>query len=135
MKLTLTHRVALPFGLFLFFLLFPYIAFAQVPTVTTQAVTDITTTTATGNGNITDLGIVPPNPTAHGVCWNTGGTPTTDDSLTNEGAVSATDAFTSTITVLSPNTTYYVRAYATNTAGTSYGNQVSSKQSRNHRKC
>ena len=95
----------------------------EAPTVTTQAVTDIAITTATGNGNVTDLGT--PNPTAHGVCWNTSGTPTTSDSYTDEGAASATGAFTSNITSLSPNTTYYVRAYATNTAGTVYGAQVS----------
>ena len=84
------------------------------PDVTTQAVTDIGSTTATGNGNITDLGA--PDPTEHGVCWNTTGTPTTADSKTEEGAASATGAFTSSMTDLSPNTPYYVRAYATNTA-------------------
>jgi len=96
---------------------------AQAPTVTTQAVTAIGTTTATGNGNITDLGAPPP--TQHGVCWNTTGTPTLADSKTAQGSVSATGAFTSSMTGLSPNTTYYVRAYATDTVGTIYGNQVS----------
>jgi|GEM_PF-2839685 len=96
---------------------------AQTPTVTTQAVTDIAAATATGNGNITDLGA--PNPTQHGVCWNTTGSPTIADSKTQDGAVSATGAFTSSMTGLSPNTPYYVRAYATNTAGTVYGDQVS----------
>jgi hypothetical protein len=91
--------------------------------ITTLAVSDIGTETATGNGNITDLGAS--NPTAHGVCWNTSGTPTTSDSKTEEGAASATGAFTTSITSLSANTLYYVRAYATNTAGTSYGAQVS----------
>jgi phosphodiesterase/alkaline phosphatase D-like protein len=90
----------------------------QPPTVTTQAVSGITTTTAVGNANITDLGN--PNPTAHGVVWNTGGSPTTADSFTDEGAAASTGAFPSNITGLSPNTTYYVRAYATNTAGTAY---------------
>ena len=93
------------------------------PTVTTQAVTGIGTTTATGNSNITDLGT--PNPTQHGVCWNTTGTPTIADSHTQEGAATATGAYTSSMTGLSSSTTYYVRAYATNTAGTAYGNQVS----------
>jgi len=93
------------------------------PTVTTQAVTNITTTTATGNGTITDLGS--PNPTAHGVCWNTTGNPMPADNFTNEGAADATGPFTSNITGLTPNTTYYVRAYAFNTAGTTLGDQVS----------
>jgi len=92
------------------------------PTVTTQAVTDISNTTATGNGNITDIGS--PNPTAYGVCWNTTGIPTISNNKTDEGAKSSTGTFTSSITGLSPNTTYYIRAYATNSAGTSYGFNV-----------
>ncbi len=93
------------------------------PTVTTQAVSSIAATTATGNGNITSLGV--PNPTAHGVCWNTTGTPTTSDSKVDKGAATATGAFTASMTSLTANTTYYVRAFATNTAGTSYGTEVS----------
>jgi hypothetical protein len=92
-----------------------------LPSVTTQAVTDIGTTTATGNGNITALGV--PNPTQHGMCWNTTGSPTTSNNKTQEGPVNSTGTFTSGITGLSPNTTYYVRAYATNTAGTAYGEE------------
>jgi len=95
---------------------------AVAPTVTTQAVSSITANTATGNGNITLLGA--PNPTAYGVCWNTGGTPTISDSKADNGAASATSAFTASITGLNANTTYHVRAFATNTAGTSYGSEV-----------
>ena len=91
--------------------------------VTTQAVTAVNISTATGNGNITDLGTA--NPTQHGVCWSTSENPTTDDDKTEEGAVSETGAFTSSITGLSAGTAYYVRAYATNSEGTSYGDQVS----------
>ena len=92
------------------------------PTVTTQAVTNISTTTATGNGNITSLGI--PNPTQHGVVWSTSLNPTIADSKTTDGVVSATGAFTSSITGLTPGTLYHVRAYATNAVGTSYGEDV-----------
>lgn len=95
----------------------------QPPTVTTQAVTAIAATTATANGNITSLGV--PDPTAHGVCWDTAGTPTTAGSHTDNGAASATGAFTSSMTGLAAYTTYFVRAYATNSAGTAYGNEVS----------
>jgi len=95
----------------------------KAPVVTTQAASSIAATTATGNGNVTDLGV--PNPTAHGVCWNTIGTPTTSDSKVNNGAKSSTGAFTGSMTLLTPGTLYYVRAYATNSAGTSYGSQVS----------
>lgn len=96
---------------------------AVAPTVTTQAVTSITSNSAIGNGNVTALGA--PNPTQHGVCWSTTQNPTIANSKTELGARNTTGAFTSNITGLSPNTTYYVRAYATNTAGTSYGSQVS----------
>ncbi len=93
------------------------------PTVTTQAVSGIDATTATGNGNITNLG--EENPSEHGVCWNTTGTPTTDDNHTTEGSVTSTGSFSSSITGLTEGETYYVRAYATNSGGTSYGNEVS----------
>ncbi|HTP02793.1 MAG TPA: right-handed parallel beta-helix repeat-containing protein [Anaerolineales bacterium] len=94
----------------------------QQPTVTTQAVTNIGTTTATGNGNVTSLGV--PNPTQHGVAWGTAANPTVSGSHTSDGAVSATGAFTSNITGLTAGTLYHVRAYATNTAGTAYGSDV-----------
>jgi hypothetical protein len=92
------------------------------PTVTTQAVSAIAAGSATGNGNITNLGAS--SVTAHGVCWNTGGSPTTSDNVTNEGVASSTGAFTSAMAGLTPNTIYYVRAYAINPGGTSYGAQV-----------
>ncbi|MGE5362578.1 MAG: LamG domain-containing protein, partial [Bacteroidota bacterium] len=93
------------------------------PTVATQAVTAITTTTATGNGNVTNLGV--PNPTQYGVCWSTTANPTTTLSTkTEQGAKSATGAFTSSITSLTPGTLYHVRAYVTNSAGTRYGEDV-----------
>ena len=98
-------------------------AFIYAPDITTQAVSSINTTTATGNGNITNLGN--PAPTAHGVCWNTTGTPTIGDSKTDDGAASATGTFISNITGLAEGTLYYVRSYATNPNGTVYGDEVS----------
>jgi len=94
----------------------------DLPSITTQAVTEIGATTALGNGNITDLGR--PNPIAHGLVWNTTGTPTLTDNSTDEGPTTTTGSFTSSMTSLAPDTTYYVRAYALNTAGTVYGNEV-----------
>ncbi|MBF4695960.1 FG-GAP-like repeat-containing protein, partial [Fusibacter ferrireducens] len=91
-------------------------------TVSTQAVTSITSTTATGHGNITDLG--KPNPTAYGVCWNTTGSPTISADKTDEGGATATGAFTTSMTGLSANTKYYVKAYVTNAVGTRYGEEV-----------
>ena len=93
----------------------------EAPTITTQAVTDIEATTATGNGNITNIGGAAV--TQHGHCWNTAGTPTTADSKTEKGAGSV-GAFTSSLTGLTTGTKYFVRAYATNTYGTSYGAEV-----------
>ena len=91
-----------------------------VPTLTTTAASSITLTTAVSGGNITDNG--GGNVTVRGVCWSTSASPTTADSKTENGT--GTGTFTSNITGLSPSTTYYVRAYATNSAGTAYGNEV-----------
>ena len=97
---------------------------AFAPTITTQAVNSIGATTATGNGNVTNLGN--PNPTAYGVCWSTtSGAETATGNHASNGSASATGAFTASMTGLTANTTYYVKAYATNTAGTSYGSEVS----------
>ena len=90
--------------------------------VTTQAPTNIASTTATGNGTITSTGYSAV--TQHGHCWATTVDPTTADSKTSNGAGSA-GAFISAITGLVRGTKYYVRAYATNTEGTAYGSNVS----------
>ncbi|HAZ03973.1 MAG TPA: hypothetical protein DCY97_17645 [Marinilabiliales bacterium] len=92
------------------------------PTVTTDAA--ITTngyTTATWGGDITDNG--GEAVTEKGLCWNTTGTPTTADGKTTEGAVGT--EITGDMTGLTVNTLYYVRAYATNIEGTSYGDEQS----------
>jgi hypothetical protein len=94
----------------------------MAPTVTTQALTDITSTSATGNGNITSLGL--PDPTQHGVCYSKTTLPTITDNKTEEGAISVTGAFTTAITGLSGGATYYARAYVTNAYGTAYGAEV-----------
>jgi len=91
------------------------------PTLTTTAVSGITTKTATSGGNVTSDGGAAV--TARGVCWSTTAKPAITDSKTTDGT--GTGAFTSNLTGLSANTLYYVRAYATNSEGTSYGNEVS----------
>ncbi len=93
------------------------------PTVTTQAASSITSTTATGNGNITATG--GENCTIRGICYNETGSPTTADSKVEESGSFSTGAFTESLTGLSPGHTYYLKAYATNSAGTSYGSEVS----------
>ena len=90
-----------------------------IPTLTTTAITGITMTAAASGGNITadGGGAV----TARGVCWSTTPIPDINDPLTINGA--GIGAFTSALTGLADGTNYYVRAYATNSAGTAYGNQ------------
>jgi hypothetical protein len=91
------------------------------PTVSTIAVTDITSSTAAGGGNVTDEGghVV----SSRGICWNTSPLPILEDSCTNNG--SGTGVFVSSLTSLTVDTSYYVRAYASNCEGTSYGAQQS----------
>jgi uncharacterized protein (TIGR02145 family) len=93
----------------------------SLATLTTTTVTDITTTTAKSGGNITDGGGA--DITARGVCWSTSSGPTIAGSHTTDNT--GTGSFTSQITGLTPNTKYYVMAYATNSVGTAYGSEVS----------
>ncbi len=88
--------------------------------VTTTNVTGVTQTSATTGGNVTDDGNA--EVTARGVCWGTAQNPTTSSGKTSDGT--GPGNFTSSITGLTPGTTYYVRAYATNSEGSSYGNEV-----------
>ncbi len=89
--------------------------------LTTDNITSITSTSAVSGGNITNDGGSPI--TARGVCWSTLQNPTIADNKTSDGT--GTGSFTSNITGLTPSITYYVRAYATNSIGTNYGNDVS----------
>jgi hypothetical protein len=93
---------------------------AILPTLTTSSVSDITYNSATSGGNITDD--VGATLTARGVCWSTSQNPLISDNQTTDG--NGTGSFSSSITGLSSVTTYYVRAYATNSVGTAYGNQI-----------
>jgi len=61
--------------------------------------------------------------TVRGICWSMAHNPTLSDSYTTDGG--GTGSFTSNLTGLTAGTTYFVRAYATNSMGTTYGNEVS----------
>ena len=92
-----------------------------LPTVTTAEVTDIKLFSAVCGGEVTFDGNV--TVTARGICWSTTQNPTIEDYKTTNG--SGVGSYTSNMTNLEHNTTYYVRAYATNEVGTSYGEEVS----------
>ena len=91
-----------------------------LPTVTTAAISAITQTSASGGGNVlTDGGSAV---TARGICWSTSSNPVVTNSHTTDGT--GLGNFTSSMTALTASTTYFVRAYATNTNGTAYGNEL-----------
>lgn len=92
------------------------------PEVTTSGVFDITQTTATAGGNVTSDGGA--EVTARGVCWSTSDNPSiANSSKTSDGG--GVGSFTSNVTGLTAQTPYFLRAYATNSEGTSYGNPQS----------
>lgn len=91
-----------------------------VPTLTTDAITEITGNSATGGGNVTIAGGA--TVTARGICFGMDHNPTVADSKTADG--DGLGAFVSALTELKGNTVYYARAYATNSAGTGYGPEV-----------
>ena len=91
-----------------------------IPTVTTSDVTNITGTTASCGGTIISEGTG--TVTSRGVCWSTVH-PTVADNKTTDG--SGVGSFTSNISGLNGASKYYLRAYATNSVGTAYGNEIS----------
>jgi starch-binding outer membrane protein SusE/F len=94
-----------------------------VPVLTTAAITVITGNSAKGGGNVTATGGA--EVTVRGVVFGTNPAPTIADSKTTDDK--GPGAFVSTLASLKGNTTYYVRAYATNSAGTGYGPEVNFK--------
>jgi hypothetical protein len=94
---------------------------AVLATITTSPITSVTSNSANSGGDVTSNGggII----SARGVVWNTSPTPTLSHFKTTDG--SGTGVFTSNLTSLTPpGTTFYVRAYVTNSAGTNYGNEI-----------
>jgi len=91
----------------------------KTPVLTTAEVTGIKPTAAVSGGSIIDDGGT--TVTARGVCWSTSQNPTIANSKTEDG--SGVGSFTSNISALEPETTYFVRAYAENEVGTAYGEQ------------
>ena len=90
-----------------------------LPTVTTNSITNITRNSAQSGGTVTDDGNT--TITSRGICWSTSPSPTTSNNITTNGV--GIGSFSSTLSNLSSGTTYYLRAYATNSVGTAYGNE------------
>ena len=95
---------------------------SNLPVVYTQECTNTIARSSTGWGVINSMG--GSAVTQHGHCWNTSTNPTTSDSWVENGVASNIGQFSSAITGLTPGTLYYVRAYATNSGGTAYGQNV-----------
>ncbi|KPK85294.1 MAG: hypothetical protein AMS27_07615 [Bacteroides sp. SM23_62_1] len=93
----------------------------NLATVSTSSISNVTQTSATSGGNITSDGGT--SVTARGICWSTSQNPTLENNLGKTIDGGGTGNYTSSITGLNCGTTYYVRAYATNSKGTAYGNQ------------
>jgi hypothetical protein len=94
--------------------------YGYLPIVETTEITSITTSSAQAGGNVTSDGGL--EISSRGVCWSVSPSPDTDDDATVDGQ--GIGSFTSSLTGLSPGTTYHVRAYATNSAGTAYGSDI-----------
>ena len=93
---------------------------AALPTVTTATPTNVTANSATCGGNVTASGGA--TVVERGVCWSTSSNPTTSGSHLAASS-GGTGAFTVNVMDLTPETTYYIRAYAVNSAGTTYGSE------------
>jgi uncharacterized protein (TIGR02145 family) len=100
-------------------------------TLTTEVVTSITSNSAISGGNIISDGGA--SVTARGVCWDTSTNPTIAGSYTTDGT--GIGSFTSSLTGLTANTTYYVRAYAINSVCIEYGNEVTFTTSADYANC
>lgn len=95
----------------------------QKPTVTTASISNITKNSAKGGGEVISDG--GSSVTSRGICWSTSSGPTINNYTATSG--SGTGSFTATMNNLSSNTRYYVRAFATNSAGISYGSEYNFK--------
>jgi uncharacterized protein (TIGR02145 family) len=116
-----TNSVGTAYGNEISILMLP----ASIATITTTAVSSITVASAVSGGTITGDGGA--TVTARGVCWSINQNPTISNNKTSDG--NGIGTFNSSLTNLAPSTTYYLRAYATNSVGTAYGPELSFKTS------
>jgi hypothetical protein len=93
---------------------------ATLPNLTTTSVSSVTTNSVISGGNVTSDGGA--SVTARGVCYSTSTNPTISSLKVSSGTGSG--SFSATMSGLSSGTTYYIKAYATNSVGTAYGNEI-----------
>lgn len=94
---------------------------SSIPTITTTSITSLKSKSLISGGNVTDNG--GESVTEYGICWSTNTAPTIANNKLSIG--NGSGSYKGTITGLTPATTYYIRAYATNSIGTAYGNEIS----------
>jgi uncharacterized protein (TIGR02145 family) len=99
-----------------------FITTVGLPTITSTSASSVTSTSATFGGNVTNDGGA--TVTARGVCWSASANTTLADNFTSDGTGTGIFSSTLNLTGLTPNTRYYIRAYATNSNGTAYGNEI-----------
>jgi len=120
-------KIYLTIVLFIFFMLSckkdntTPVAPPSLPTVKTTAISSITPLAASAGGDVTNDGGAAV--TSRGICWSSSPNPLFSGNHTTDGT--GTGTFSSSITGLNPGTLYYARAYATNSVGTVYGNEIS----------
>ena len=95
-------------------------AINSLPTLTTNNVTNISSSRIISGGNISNNGGL--DVTSRGICWSLNEEPTTNDNFLING--SGIGEYSVEILNLESNTDYYARAFATNSLGTSYGNEL-----------
>lgn len=93
----------------------------SLPKVTTSEFNNVGTYIVTSGGTITETGLA--TISKAGICWSTHPSPTLSDLKTEDYEGDEVKSYSSELSGLLPNTTYYVRAYATNSVGTAYGNE------------
>ncbi|MDA3886722.1 MAG: T9SS type A sorting domain-containing protein [Candidatus Delongbacteria bacterium] len=107
---------------------FPYLRWQDIPLtplVNTIIIEDKTSTSITAVGGLINLG--DSDPTQHGFCWNENGEPTIADNFIELGSIDSTGLFSNSVSALIKDTTYYLRAFATNSSGTNYGTAIEFK--------
>ena len=98
---------------------------ANAPEVATLTADSITLDSVNLNGSIADLGA--PNPHAHGFIWSMDANPDLSDNVIDLGSSSSTGGFSYSLSGLECATTYYIRAFATNSSGTGFGDIIQMK--------